>query len=87
MYATLKKDAQGIGLCIPPVIGRDTITIRPIPRAFLSKVKEGEVWEGRLGVIHDKGMRNKYGKKILLQFFIPLKKRTLQYAVSQTSVL
>lgn len=87
IIATIKRDAKGIGLCIDPVVGQDTVIIRPIPRAMLSKVNEGEIWEGRLGIMHDKGARNKYGKKILLQFFIPVKKRTLQYAVSKNPVL
>jgi hypothetical protein len=82
--AVIRQDAKKIGLCIDPVFAADSVTIRPIPRNMLHLVKEGEVWIGRLGLVYFHGKRDKNGKKILIQFFIPERKTTIYHALKNT---
>ena len=82
--AIIKTDARGVGLCIDPIFAPDAVTIRPVPRALHGKMVAGEIWEGRFGVVHHYGKHDKNGKKILVQYFIPLRKTTVQHVLKDT---
>lgn len=79
--AIIRKDARNLGYCIDPVFGEDAITIRPVPRAMADTVREGEIWQGRLGIVRHFGSRDRNGKKILIQFFIPQRRSCINHAL------
>lgn len=66
------------GLQVQPEFKRDKIIFHPIPRSFESKVKEGEIWCGEFGALHETGKKDVYGRPIYYQYFIP-KNREISY--------
>lgn len=49
----------------------EAIFFHPLPKGLADKVKEGDIWEGRLGRLWDTEKQDVSGRKIFIRYFIP----------------
>lgn len=54
-----------------PDVMDDALVFHPVPKTLLVNVKEGDIWEGRLGRLWDANKTDKNGKKVFIRYFIP----------------
>ena len=66
-----------------PDFNGSCVIFHPIPDNMQSKVKADELWEGYYKQLWNKGKKDKEGKPIYYQYFIPVKKISKKVKVEE----